>query len=120
MQIEIEHLSNKVLENQYHLFLQNTAAPNLVTLYAKGLTNNDIIDVTQLVLALENSYSLDYKSIRKDNEYYADKIDVIPRNEFWKLVIKKFNDLRSINSEIEKAETHLKDLEYKKNKIHDN
>jgi hypothetical protein len=119
LQIEIEHLNNKVQENQYHLLLQNAAAPNLVTLYSKGLTNNDIIDITNLVLALENSYSLDYKAIRKDNEYYSDKIDIISRNEFWKLVIKKFKDLGSINSEIEKAKAYINDFN-KKNKIHDN
>ncbi|HEU5120920.1 MAG TPA: hypothetical protein VFT71_08015 [Candidatus Nitrosocosmicus sp.] len=118
LQIDIEHLNNKVRENQYHLRLQNAVAPNLVTLHAKGLTNNDIMNITDLVLALDNSYSLDYKSIRKDNEYYSDKIDVIARDEFWKLVIKKFKDIGSLNSEIEKLETHLKDLEYKKNKIH--
>jgi hypothetical protein len=116
LQIEIERLNNKIIDNQYHLRLQNAAAPNLVTLYAKGLTNNDIIDITELVLALENSYSLDYKSIRKDNEFHSIKIDVIPRNEFWKLVIKKFNDLAGINSEMVKAGAHLKEIEYKKNK----
>ncbi|HYG00552.1 MAG TPA: hypothetical protein VD815_10705 [Candidatus Saccharimonadales bacterium] len=82
LQIEIEHLSNKVLEKQYHLLLQDTAAPNLVTLYAKGLTNSDIINITNLVLALENSYLLGYKSIRKDYDYNSGKIDIITRNEF--------------------------------------
>lgn len=117
LQIEIEYLSNKVLEKQYHLILQDTAAPNLVTLYAKGLSNNDIIDITNLVLALENSYSLDYKSIRKDYDHSPPNIHVIKRNEFWKLVIRKFKDIVSINSEISKLEIYLKKLEDERNKI---
>jgi D-ribose pyranose/furanose isomerase RbsD len=117
LQIEIEYLSNKVLEKQYHLILQDTAAPNLVTLYAKGLSNSDIIDITNLVLALENTYSLDYKSIRKDYDYSPPNIHVIKRNEFWKLVIRKFKDIVSINSEISKLEIYLKKLEDERNKI---
>lgn len=119
LKIEVEHLNNKVLEKQYHLMLQDTAAPNLVTLYAKGLSNSDIIDITNLVSALENSYLLDYKSIRKIYDYSPDRIDLVSRNEFWKLVIKKLKDINSINSEIHRLETHLKELENKKNKLHE-
>jgi hypothetical protein len=70
LQTEIKLLNNKISDNQYYLYFQDAAAPNPVTLYSSGLTKNDIIELTDLVLALEGSSVIDYKYIRKDNEYF--------------------------------------------------
>jgi hypothetical protein len=70
MQNEYEQLKNKVAENQHYLAKQNPAAPNLAFLYSQGLTNDDITGIADLILSLNNSYLLDYKSIKKDNTIY--------------------------------------------------
>jgi len=115
MEDEYELLKNKVAENQRSLAIQNPIAPNLAYLYSQGLTNDDIKGITDLVVSLSNSYLLDYKSIKKDNTIYANKTtnseDLIDKKEFWKIIIKKFKDLKSINSEIEQQRQILKELE---------
>jgi hypothetical protein len=56
-----------------------------------GLTNDDITGITNLVLSLNNSYLLDYKSIKKDNTIYANtnnlSNEIIDKKEFWKLIV---------------------------------
>jgi hypothetical protein len=115
MQNEYEQLKNKVAENQRYLALQNPFAPNLAFLYSQGLTNDDITGITDLILSLNNSYLLDYKSIKKDNTIYINTNnnynDMIDKKEFWKLIVEKFKDLNSINSEIEELRYYLKELE---------
>lgn len=117
MQDEYEVLKNKVAENQRYLAMQNPVAPNLVYLYSQGLNNDDIKGITDLVLSLINRYLLDYKSIKKDNTIYAsiyhisNSNDIIDKKEFWKLIVQKFKDLNSINSEIEQLRYTLKELE---------
>ena len=105
MQNEYEHLKNKVVENQRYLAMQNPVAPNLAYLYSQGLTNDDIKGITDLIYSLSNSYLLDYKSIKKDNTIYANTNitnNMIDKMEFWKLIIQKFKDLKSINIQIER------------------
>jgi hypothetical protein len=115
MQNEYEQLKTKVAENQRYLVLQNPVAPNLAFLYSHGLTNDDITGITDLILSLNNSYLLDYKSIKKDNTIYINTNnnynDMIDKKEFWKLIVEKFKDLNSINSEIEELRYYLKELE---------
>ncbi len=111
MQNEYEQLKNKVAENQRYLAIQNPVAPNLAFLYSQGLTNDDITGIADLVISLNNSYLLDYKSIKKDNTIYANSNndnDIIDKKEFWKLIVDKFKDLKNINSEIERLRYHRK------------
>ena len=114
MQNDYELLKNKVAENQRYLAMQNPIAPNLAYLYSQGLTNDDIMGITNLILSLNNSYLLDYKSIKKDNTIYINthnSNDITDKKEFWKLIVEKFKDLESINSEIENSRNYLKELE---------
>lgn len=114
MQNDYELLKNKVAENQRYLSAQNPIAPNLAYLYSQELTNDDITGITNLILSFNNSYLLDYKSIKKDNTIYTNTYnsnDIIDKKEFWKLIVKKFKDLKSINSEIENSRNYLKELE---------
>jgi cell division protein FtsB len=110
---EIDLLKKHIVDNKYHFYLQNSTASGLVVLYEKGLTQDDIINIKNLVLSFENSYFVDYKSIKKDNTIFTDNLDVITRNEFWKIVIAKLKDLNNINTEIERAKTYLEELESK-------
>ncbi len=83
-------------------------------LYSQGLTNDDITGITDLILSLNNSYLLDYKSIKKDNTIYINtnnNNNIIDKKEFWKLIVEKFEDLNRINSEIEELRYYLKELE---------
>ena len=116
MQNEYEQLKNKVAENQRYLSAQNPVAPNLAYLYSQGLTNDDIVGITELILSLNNSYLLDYKSIKKDNTIYAEtnnSNDIIDKKEFWKLIVQKFKDLKNINFQIERLRYHRKLQEMK-------
>jgi hypothetical protein len=111
MQNDYELLKNKVAENQRYLSAQNPIAPNLAYLYSQGLTNDDITGITNLILSFNNSYLLDYKSIKKDNTIYTNTYnsnEIIDKKEFWKLIVQKFKDLKDINSEIERLRYHRK------------
>lgn len=118
MQGELEQLDNKVRENQRFLAMQDPSAPNVAFLHFQGLTNDDITGITFLIQSLNNSYSLDYKSIKKNILYIntnSNNNNIIEKKEFWKLVVNKFKDLSSINSEIERAKSHLQELQDKTN-----
>lgn len=114
IQIELEQLDNKVREKHRILAMQDDpAAPNLPFLYFQGLTSDDIVGFTYLILSLDNSYSLDYKSIKKKFTYINTNNDnnLVEKKEFWKLIVNRFKDLSSINVEIERAKTHLQELQ---------
>jgi hypothetical protein len=114
MQNEYEHSKHKVAENHRYLAIQNPVSPNLVFLYSHGLTNDDITGITNLVLSLNNSYLLDYKSIKKDNTIYANtnylSNEITDKKEFWKLIVQKFKDLNNINLQIEELGCILNEL----------
>ena len=87
-------------------------APLLLYLTNNGLTNEDIINMSQLVVSLQNSTFLTNTSSQGGNTANGIGNNNTEKNSKWNLKI-TFNKLRSIqniDSEIEKLRIHCNDL----------
>ncbi len=117
MRDEYELLKIKVDVNTRYLALENPVASDVAFLHSHGLTNDDIIGITNLVLSLNNSYLLDYKSIKKDDTTYTflsnNKNNITDKKEFWKLIMERFGSLRIIDAQIENIRYQMKLKEMK-------
>ena len=71
-----------------------------------GVTNEDIINMSQLVISFQNSYFLTNTSSQGGNKPNKLELTIIPKNinknETWKLLINKLRVIQNFDSEIEK------------------
>jgi len=106
----------KVPQYQWYLQLQGIVSPIIVHLNSNGVTNEDIININQLVMAFKNTSFVDEVSDQQEEEggggVPSKQIGKsnMSNNEYWKLFIGKLNSLKNINLEIARHSTILSTL----------
>ena len=124
----IEKLEDEIPQYGSNLIIQIQVAPILLYLYNNGVTSEDIINMSQLVVSFHNSNFLADVSSQGGNKPNNTGInDNTPSNnktETWKLLIDKLRIIQSIDSEIEKLtfqrnelSLNINNLNAKKNEI---
>ena len=111
----MDKLKDEIPNYKLNLQLQYHISGLLMHLSNNGITNEDIINMSQLVVSLQNSNFLaadtgaqrvsTISDTRSSNN--SNKTDT---NECWKLFIDKIRSIKSLDSEIEKLTVHLNDL----------
>lgn len=111
----MDKLKDEIPNYKLNLQLQYHISGLLMHLLNNGITNEDIINMSQLVVSLQNSNFLaadtgaqrvsTISDTRSSNN--SNKTD---KNECRKLFIDKIRSIKSLDSEIEKLTVHLNDL----------
>ncbi len=89
-------------------------APSLLYLSNNGVTNEDIINMSQLVVSFQNSNFLALSSSQSGNTSNSignNNTKKNFKNESWKSIINKFRSIQNIDSEIEKLTIQRNELE---------
>ena len=117
LQSEKEKLEDEVPQYQWYLQLQGIVGPTIIHLNSNGITNEDIININQIVIAFKNSNFVDEVSDQQEqgqesgnSSKKTDKKNNRNNNEYWKLFIEKLKSLKNINLEIARQSTILNSL----------
>jgi len=105
-------LENEIPHHKSNLIIQSQVATLLLHLANNGVTNEDIINMSQLIVLFQNSKFLTNASSQSGNtsngiENNAGKNS---KNQTWKLLINELRSIQSIDSEIEKLIIHRNEL----------
>lgn len=114
LRAKMDELKNEIPEYRSNLQIQSLVAPSLLYLPNNGVTNEDIINMSQLVGSFQNSNFLDDTSSQSGNTSNSignNNTKKRFKNESWKLIINKFRSIQNIDSEIEKLTSHCDELE---------
>ena len=114
LRAKMDELKNEIPEYRSNLQIQSLVAPSLLYLPNNGVTNEDIINMSQLVGSFQNSNFLDDTSSQSGNTSNSignNNTKKSFKNESWKLIINKFRSIQNIDSEIEKLTSHCDELE---------
>ncbi len=96
-------LENEIPQYKSNLLIQSLVAPLLFHLANNGVTNEDIINMSQLVVSFQNSNSLTNTSSQRGNTANGignNNTEKNSKNETWKLLINKLRSIQNIESEI--------------------
>ncbi len=117
---EKKKLEDEVPQYQWYLQLQGIVAPLIVQLNNYGVTNEDIININQLVMFFKNTNFVDEVSNQQvqgealgegENGTIKKTYETNMSNkEFWNLFIEKLKSLKNINLEISLQSTNLSRL----------
>ncbi len=117
---EKKKLEDEVPQYQWYLQLQSVVAPLIVQLNNYGVTNEDIININQLVMSFKNTNFVDELSNQQvcgealgegENGTIKKTYETNMSNkEFWNLFIEKLKSLKNINLEISLQSTILSRL----------
>ena len=103
---EKEKLQNEVPEYRWYLQLQGIVSPIIIHLNSCGLSNEDIININNLVLSFKNSNFIDTPYFKeKDNS--NNNRSSLSNNEYWKLFINKLVRLKNIQDEFDEKLSNL-------------
>lgn len=114
LRAKMDELKNEIPEYRSNLQIQSLVAPSLLYLPNNGVTNEDIINMSQLVGSFQNSNFLDDTSSQSGNTSNSIGNNNTKKRfkyESWKLIINKFRSIQYIDSEIEKLTSHCDELE---------
>lgn len=86
----------------------------LLHLKNNDVTNEDIINMSQLVISFQNSTILSDTSSHRGNTPNSARINNnthrVNKNEYWSLIINKLGSMQNIDTEIEKLSIHRNEL----------
>lgn len=118
LKVEKENLENEVPQYKWYLQLQGIVSPILIHLNYNGVSNEDIININNLVLSFKNSnfiqdtpinQSQNNNNINRENRNSSSSgtssTGSISNNEYWKIFIEKLKSLKNINLEITRQTT---------------
>jgi len=112
---ELKSTMDKLMDEipNYNLKFQTQCniAGLLLHLLNNGITNEDIINISQLVISLQNSNFLAAETGAQSGSTISDtrssnNSNKPDKNECWKLFIDKLRSIKSLDSEIEKLVIH--------------
>ena len=111
----MEKLEDEIPQYKSNLHIVSQVAPLLLYLMNNGVTNEDIINMSQLVVSFQNSNFLADVSSQGGNKPNKsginDNTQSINKNEIWKLLINKLRIIQNFDSEIEKLTFKRNELE---------
>ncbi|MBA2268830.1 MAG: hypothetical protein H0W19_10945, partial [Nitrosopumilus sp.] len=110
----IDELKDEIPNYKSNLQIQSHMAPSLLYLSNNGVTNEDIINMSQLVVSFQNSNFLALSSSQSGNTSNSignNNTKKNFKNESWKSIINKFRSIQNIDSEIEKLTIQRNELE---------
>jgi hypothetical protein len=110
---EKEKLQNEVPEYRWYLQLQGIVGPTIIHLNSCGVSNEDIININNLVLSFKNSNFID-TPYSKEQDNSINNNSSLSNNEYWKLFINKLESLKNIQDEFDEK---LSKLDYLKLQI---
>ena len=102
LKLEKEKLQAEVPEYKWYLQLQGVVGPIIIHLNNSGVTNEDIINVNNLVLAFKNSNFIEDRQVREDGNTMIYN-GTISNNEFWKRFIEKLKSLKNLYLAIDQS-----------------
>ena len=117
---KIDELEKEIPHYKSNLLIQSQVASLLLYLANNGVTNEDIINMTQLVVSLHGSDFLTNTSSQGGNTANSIGNKNTEKNskyETWKLLINKLRSMPSIDSEIEKLIIHRNELRSETNHL---
>jgi hypothetical protein len=106
-------LKNEIPQFKPNLQNQILVAASLPYLMDNGVTNEDIINMTQIVISLQNSpllTSILSQGTNPSKGIGNTNTETNSKNETWKLLINKLRTIQSMDSEIQKLNSHRNDL----------
>ena len=108
----MDKLKDEIPQYKSNLQVQSLMAPLMLHLVNNGVTNEDIINMSQLVISLQNGYFLTNTSSQGGNAANGieNNTDKNSKNETWKLLINRLRGIQSIDSEIEKLIIHRNEI----------
>ena len=109
LKTEKEKLQEEVPEYKMYLQLQGILNLQIVHLNHSGVTNEDIINIYNLVTSLKNTGFVDDLSLNMDGNSPI-KNDTVSKNEFWTRYIEKLRSLKNIHVAIEQSLAILNNL----------
>jgi len=109
LKTEKEKLQEEVPEYKMYLQLQGILNLQIVHLNHSGVTNEDIINIYNLVTSLKNTGFVDDLSLNMDGNSPI-KNDTVSKNEFWTRFIEKLRSLKNIHVAIEHSLAILNNL----------
>jgi len=107
-------LENEIPHYKSNLLFLSRMAQSLVYLSNNGVTNEDIINMTLLVISLKGSNfltSISSQGVNTTNGVGNNKSEKNGKNETWELFINKLRNMINLDSEIEKRTIQLNELE---------
>ncbi|MDF0680953.1 MAG: hypothetical protein P0116_08325 [Candidatus Nitrosocosmicus sp.] len=111
-------LENEIPKYKENLLIQSQMTPLLLYLKNNGVTNEDIINMSQLVVLLQDGDFLSNTLSQGGNTLAGVRnknSEKNSKNETWKLLIKKLRSVQNLDSEIEKLTIQLLELESRTN-----
>ena len=105
----MEKLKDEIPHYKSNLIIQSQVASLLLYLTNNGVTNEDIINMSQLVVSLQDSNFLTNTSSQRGNTANSignNNTEKNSKNETWKLLINQLRIIQNIDSEIEKLIIH--------------
>ncbi|HVP81642.1 MAG TPA: hypothetical protein VMS35_01265 [Nitrososphaeraceae archaeon] len=109
LKTEKEKLQEEVPEYKYYLQLQGIVSHHIFHLNNSGVTNEDIINIYNLVTSLKNTGFVDDLSLNMDGNSPI-RNDTVSKNEFWTRYIEKLRSLKNIHVAIEHSLAILNNL----------
>ncbi|WP_196815977.1 hypothetical protein [Candidatus Nitrosocosmicus oleophilus] len=109
LKTEKEKLQEEVPEYKMYLQLQGILNLQIVHLNHSGVTNEDIINIYNLVTSLKNTGFVDDLSLNMDGNSPI-RNDTVSKNEFWTRYIEKLRSLKNIHVAIEQSLAILNNL----------
>ena len=109
----MDKLKDEIPHYKSNLIIQSQVASLLLYLTNNGVTNEDIINMSQLVVSLQDSNFLTNTSSQRGNTANSignNNTKKNSKNETWKLLINQLRIIPNIDSEIEKLIIHRNEL----------
>ena len=109
----MDDLKDEIPQYKSNLQVQSLATPSLLYLMNNGVTNEDIINMSQLVVSFQNNNFLTNASSQRGdtgNGIGNNNAEKNSKNETWKLLVNKLRSMQNIDSEIEKLLIHRNEL----------
>ncbi len=111
----MDKLKDEIPNYKLKFQTQCNIAGLLLHLLNNGITNEDIVNMSQLVVSLQNSNYLVAETGAQRGSTISDtrssnNSNKIDKNECWRLFIDKLRSIKSLDSEIEKLIIHRNDL----------
>ena len=113
---EKEKLQNEVPEYRWYLQLQGIVSPIIIHLNSCGVSNEDIININNLVLSFKNSNFIDTPYFKEKDNSNNNKSS-LSNNEYWKLFINKLVRLKNIQDEFDEKLSNLNYLKIQIEKL---
>jgi len=115
LRANMDELENGFPEYRSNLQIQRLVAPSLLYLSDNGVTNEDIVNMSQIVVSFQNSNFLDDTSAQSgnipNNIGMNNNTNKNIKNKTWKLMINELQSIPNLYSKIEKLTIHCDELE---------